>query len=172
MIKNSKQKGFTMLELVMYVGGLLTIGAVTIVMIVQFMGIYRELISIPRADRTGMILVDRITREIRSASSINTTDSIFNTPEGEIVFLRSEGGNETEQRFYTNSDGVVMYQVGNNTPERLTPGGLYVSNFNFAFVPTDVSQGVRFRLEIQFDTRDGIQTKSYSGFAILRESYD
>lgn len=165
-----KQKGFTLIELVIYMAGMLALGSVLILMITQFYGLYREVIAVPRADRTGLILVDRITKEIRSATAIDVINSQFDTTSGVLALTVVNNGVNTNKTFYV-QDGVVRLQDGGSLVN-LSTSDFVVTNFNFNFVPADVSQAVRFTLELQFESREGLQTKQYSGFAILRESYE
>ena len=160
-----------MLELVMYVAGLLVLGAVMIAIIVQFYGLYREIIAIPRADRTALSLMDRLTKEIRSGDELDSLNSQFGTTTGAIEFDVSDEGVDMTKRYFV-QNGIVKYQEDGGTATNITPKDLYVSNFNFALVTTDVSEAVRFTLEIQFQASSGIETRAYSGFAILRESYE
>jgi hypothetical protein len=170
-IKRNFEKGFTLVELIVYMAGLLALGSVLIVMIMQFYGLYKEVIAIPRADRTGLLLIDTLTKEIRSARAIDVIDSQFNTTNGVLSLISNKDETEIKKKFFI-QDGKVYSQINSNTLESLTGSTFTVSNLHFYFVPTNVSQGVRFVIELQYEARDGIQTKMYSGFAILRESYE
>jgi hypothetical protein len=171
-IKNTPTtKGFTLIELVMYIAGLLALGTVMMVLIVQFYVLYKEIIAVPRADRVGLSLVDQITKEVRSANQIDTLNSQFGTTTG-VLDVDSVSNNVTTSKKFSVQNGRVMFQDGTNTAVSISPKDLYVSNFNFTLVTTPVSQAVRFNLELQFRTRNATETKAYTGFAILRESYD
>jgi Tfp pilus assembly protein PilV len=165
------QKGFTLIELVVYVAGLVILSGVMVLIIIQFYMLYKEIIAVPRADRTGLTLVDRITKEIRSGDQIDTLNSQFNTTDGIIEFDSEENGSTVARRFYV-ENGIVKFSENGGTAVSLSPKDLYVSNFQFKLVSTSVSQAVRFDLELQFMTRNGTETKPYTGFSILRESYE
>ncbi len=167
----SKQKGFTLLELLLYVSGLLILGTIIVTLIVQFYSLYREIVAAPRADRTALLVVDRITKEIRSADHINMSESQFNTENGVLDISTNENSTTVERKFFI-QNGVVKYQEGNEDIQELSSDDFFVSNFNFYYVPTPVSQAVRFSLELQYQAQNATQTKSYTGFAILRESYE
>ncbi len=167
----SKEKGFTLIELVVYVSGLVILMAVMVAIIFQFYVLYKEIIAIPRADRAGLLIVDRLTKEIRSGDQIDTINSIFNSTDGVIEFDVEDSGTTQSRRFYVD-DGIIKYSENGANGVSLSPKDLYVSNFYFTFVPTSVSQAVKFNLELQFMTRNGTETKAYTGFSILRESYD
>lgn len=172
-IKSNHRKidGFTLVELIIYMAGLLVLGSVLIVMVIQFYSLYKEIVALPRADRTGLLLIDRITKEIRSADQIDLLGSQFNTTNGILDFDSVTNGVTTAKKFYV-ENGIAKYQENSDTPIKLSSKDFVVSNFNFASVNTTVSEAVRFNLELQFQTRNGTTTKSYTGFAILRESYD
>lgn len=166
-----KTKGFTLVELLVYVSGLLALGTVMIVLIVQFYTLYKEIIAVPRADRVGLSLVDQITKEIRSADQIDTINSQFGVITGVIDVDSITNGVTTEKKFFV-QNGIVKYQENTGAIISLSPKDLYVSNFNFTLVTTPVSEAVRFNLELQFETKNATETKAYTGFAILRESYE
>ncbi len=168
---NRTQKGFTLLELLMYVAGMLALGAVMIVLIVQFYGLYKEIISIPRADRTALLIMDRLTKDLRAGDDIDPIESNFLTTNGAIEFASIDDGDTTTKRYYV-ENGLVKYRENADAAQNITPKDLYVSNFNLALVTTDVSEGVRITMEIQFQGNNGTDTRAYTGFAILRESYE
>jgi Tfp pilus assembly protein PilV len=172
-IKHTQEhtKGFTLIELLIYIAGLLVLGSILSMLVVQFYSIYKEIVAIPRADRTGLLLVDRITKEIRSAEQVDILESQFGTTTG-VLDLDSVTDNvTTEKKFYV-ENGIAKYQEDSDTPINLSSKDFIVSNFNFTFVQTSVSDAVRFDLELQFQTKNATETKSYTGFAILRESYE
>lgn len=160
-----------MVELLVYVAGLLALGAVLIMLIAQFYGLYREIVAQPRADRTALLLMDRLTKDLRSAQAVDTLNSEFSVTDGAIEFDSNDEGVITEKRYYV-ENGVVRYQENGGSAVSLTPRDLTVSNFGFALVSTDVSEAVRITMELQFQSANGTGTKSYTGFAILRESYE
>lgn len=166
-----KTKGFTLIELLVYISSLLVLGTVLMFMIVQFYGIYKEIVAIPRADRTGLLIVDRITKEIRSANQIDMLESQFNTTNGVLDLDVVDGATTIEKKFFV-ENGIAKYQEDSETPLNLSSKDFTVSNFNFSLVQTPISEGVRFTMELQFQTRNATETKSYTGFAILRESYE
>ena len=167
----NQKKGFTLIELLIYITGLLALGSVLTIMVVQFYGLYTEIISVPRADRTGLLLIDRITKEIRSAERIDTLDSRFGVTSGVLDIDSISDGVTTEKRFYV-ENGIVKYKENSGEAISVTSQDFFVSNFNFTLVSTPNSQAVKFNLELEFQVHNATQTKAYTGFAILRESYE
>lgn len=171
-IKNtSKEKGFTLLELLLYVSGLLILGTVIITLTVQFYSLYKEIVAAPRADRTALLIVDRITKEIRSANQINMSESHFNTTNGVLDIVAVEDSLTVEKKFFI-ENGIAKYQKNNEEADDISSDDFIVSNFSFNYVPTPISQAIKFNLELQYQAQHATQTKSYTGFAIVRESYE
>lgn len=172
-IKDNFQKnsGFALTELLVYIAGLLTLGTVLIVIISQFYSLYREIIIVPRVDRTGVILIDRFSKEMRSAKVVDLLESQFGTTEGILDFDVVQEGVLINKRIYV-ENGIIKYKEGTSDAVSLNSEDIYVSNFNLDFVPTSVSQAVRLTIEIQYTINNKIETKTYRGFAILRESYE
>ncbi len=168
---SKNNKGFTLVEFLVYISGMIIISAILTMVVVQFYGIYKDLILVPRADRAGLMIVDRITRELRVANQVDSINSVFGSTNGVIVFDVYNSGSLTKKRFFV-EDGIVKYQENNGEIQSLTSENLNVSNLNFTLANTDVSSAVRLNVEIQYNDRDGIETKDYTGFAILRESYE
>lgn len=171
MIINKKnQKGFTLIELVVYIAGLVMLSTVMALLIVQFYMLYKEIIAIPRADRTGLLVVDRITKEIRSADKIDTIQSQFGTTNGVLSLYKKNDDIDSTERFYIENSKIM--NTTDDKTESITSTDFDVTNLNFISVQTPVSQGIKFTIELQFKTRKGLETKSYTGFALLRESYE
>jgi hypothetical protein len=65
-----------------------------------------------------------------------------------------------------------MYQENDGSLVPLTPDDMTVSRFLLSHITTPISEAVRFELEITFTTDDGAETRTFTGLAILRQSYD
>ena len=167
---NKTQKGFTLVELLIYAAGLLVIGSIIVVLLVQFYAIYREMVAAPRADRTALLIVDRITKEIRSADHINLVQSQFQNINGVLTLETYQDNQPITKKFFV-EEGVAYYEEDGET-DPISSKDLTISNFSFEYLPTPVSESVRFVMEIQYQVNNATETKSYTGFTILRESYE
>jgi competence protein ComGC len=127
-IKHTYQysKGFTLVELLIYIAGLLVLGSILSMLIVQFYSIYKEIVAIPRADRTALLIVDRITKEIRSADQIDVLESQFGVTAGVLDLDSITDSVTTEKKFYV-ENGVAKYQEDSDTPINLSSKDFTVS---------------------------------------------
>ena len=172
-LKNRYKKisGFALTELLVYMTGLLMLGVVLIVILSQFYSLYREIIIVPRVDRAGLLIMDRFSKEVRSAKQVDLVESQLGVTQGVLDLDVIGVGGLIDKKFYV-ENGVIKYKEGSSESVSLTSDDIYVSNFNFDFIATPVSQAIRLTVEIQFIVNNQIETKTYTGFAILRGSYE
>ena len=165
------KKGFTTIELIIYsVGMVIVLGAI-IYMLFQMYTLYKHLTIEPRVDRVGIAIVDRITKDIRSGDSINLAQSQFNVTTGNITVDSFENEIAVIKKFNYIS-GRVTYQENSGTVNYLSPDDISVSRFYFSQATSSVSQAVRIELDITYEMDSASKTKTYTGFSILRHSYE
>lgn len=163
-------KGFSLIELVIYMAGMVALVTVLILMIVQIYGLYRQITIVPRSDRIGLLTVDRIVKDIRSGQSIDIGQSSFGAPEGVLFINAAESASFIEKEFYI-ENGRIVYEE-NGDKNYLSPADLEVTKLQFEHLTTGISEGVRVEIDITFNNGDELVTKEYDGFAILRQSYE
>jgi len=168
-IKNTK--GFTLIELVIYVAGMvLLLSAVTTLIYSTFV-FYKGTVIAPRVDRIGISVVDRITKDIRTGVSYNADLSQFNVPTGALS-LNAQTDSTTLTKYFALVSGRLIYQEDSGAIQYLTPDDISVSNFIITPIQTPVSTAMHFQIDIGYTTNDGDKLRSYSGVAILRHSYE
>lgn len=164
-------KGFSTPELLMYsVGMVLVLGAI-VYLLFQMYSLYKHLTIEPRVDRVGVAIVDRITKDIRSGDSINLAQSQFNTTTGTLTINTFETELSVIKKF-AYDHGRVTYQENSGTIHFLTPDDMSVSRLYFSQANSPVSDAVRVELDITYEIDNESRTNTYTGFAILRHSYE
>jgi hypothetical protein len=168
---NDIRKGFSTLELLFYVVGMTVTLAVIFYLITSMYSFYRNLTVEPRVSRVAGIVLDRITKDVRSGQSINLSGSQFNVSTGQITINAKENGVDISKVF-SYDEGRITYQEAGGEINYLTPDDLSVSNFNITHVTSPISEGVRIELEITYDLEEEPTTREFSSFVILRHSYE
>ncbi|HEY9583339.1 MAG TPA: prepilin-type N-terminal cleavage/methylation domain-containing protein [Candidatus Paceibacterota bacterium] len=160
MIIKNKQKGFTLVETLIYIAGLVVLLAVITWLIYMVYGWYRNAIVIPRTDRAGMSVTDQIVREIwkgQTALLNNGTISITGVSETDVITL---------------NNGRVTLSKNGGAAEYLTGQGVDVTRLYFKKIDTPISSAVRFEMDITYVIKNASSTKTYTGLAILKNSYE
>lgn len=163
----NKQRGFLLVEAMVYVVVLVLLLAATTYFIVSSYRVYRDTITSAQADRVGMGLINELVRETRIGESINTGASGFGVAAGYITI-----NTDTTTKYFALSNGRVMYREGADPAVAFTPDTVEVSRFWLTHIVTPVSTAIRYDIGITYNTTSGPHTKYYRGVSILRQSYE
>ncbi len=167
---NKRQRGFTLVETLVYAAGLvILLGAMTGFLYYMY-DWYRTVTIAPRNDRVGVVLVDRIARDIRASASINVASSVFSTTSGAISVTSTATPVATTTTI-TLSNGRITYKINSGSVQYLSPPDVTVSSLYMTQITTAISTAVKIDVELSYSTRAGIQKRTYTGLAILRQSY-
>jgi len=169
-IMKNFSKGFTLVELLVYIASMTVVLAAVVYMIVNAYGLYSTMLLSSRADRAAGTLAQVLAAELRSGLSIDQSDSVFGTPHGRLVVTSIINDVETESVFALDGGRVVMTRAGENTP--MTPTDITVSKLLFTQIVTPTSYAVRYEMDLSFQLDGETVTKSYPGLVILRRSYE
>lgn len=171
MIIKKYQKGFSTIELLMYSAGMLIVLSAIIYMLFQMYTVYEHLITKPRVDRVGVAIIDRITKDIRSGDSIDLAQSQFGVTTGNLTINTLETETSVIKKF-NYAEGRVTYQESGGDINFLTPEDISVSRLYFTQATSSVSHAVRVELDITYELDNEMHTNTYTGFSILRHSYE
>jgi len=171
--ENSKVKnfrGFSLVEMLIYVAATAILLLVLSVIFVRVYGLYKEITLVPRTDRSALLVVDRIVKDIRSGQNINQEESSFRVDSG-ILDISAVESATIVKKHYALDDGRITYQEDNGAVNYLTPSDIEVTKFKLTYLTTDISEGVRVEIDVVVPKKEEV-IKEYDGFAILRQSYE
>lgn len=168
MQNKASQNGFTLVEVLVYIVVLTVIVGAMSYFVAQTYKLYAVTLESARADSVGVSINNRLAREIRSGASVTTGESTFGTPNGILTIETTDG---VTKRFEL-SDGRILYTEDGGVPTPLTPEEVTVSAFELSQIITPVSYAVRYTVSITYPGDDGPTVHTYTGAAILRQSYE
>jgi type II secretory pathway pseudopilin PulG len=164
MATNFKQKkGFTLLEMVLYMTLLAVIFLVVINTTLSFKSSYRELGALRLTEHSGIDSMERMTRDIRAASTADTSVS------GELTLTATANGNSTTTRFYLQSS-VLKVDVNGTYSGPLSVASASVTSLTFNKITNTNSTAVKVDLTIQGTDGPATSTKSYHSTIVLKGS--
>src|SRR6185436_640507 len=146
--KKNGGRGYSLVEMLIYIA-ILTLFSVTIInVILSFSSSYRTLLALRMVDSTGIDAMERITRDIRSASSIVTGQSTLGSNPGVLTLLATANGVSTTSKFYIQNNtlkvdvnGVYLGPIsGSNTS---------VTSLIFRSLSTGISSAVKVEMTVQ-----------------------
>lgn len=162
--KNKYSIGFTLIETVVYVSlfTLISIGVLSSISISS--KIYRTARINNLITQSGNTAMERITRSIRSASSV-TANSEFGTALGVLELLNPDG---SVTKIYISNGAVVMNENG-TLSGNLTNQNLSVPSLFFYQISTPNGTAIKTELLVSY-TKTGV-VKKFQTTTILRNSY-
>lgn len=167
----SNDRGFVLIDLLVYIASAVAILAAITYFAAQMYTVYSAVTAPARADRVGASALAALAKDIRSGRTVNQAASAFNTPAGFLTIEAQTGETELVKHFGI-ENGRLVYRENGGSAIHLTPEDMAVSALRFTQLVTPISYAVRYELTLTFPVRGGTETRTYSGLAIMRHSYE
>lgn len=160
-------RGYSLIELVIYIALFVTISLVVMQSLIAITKTYAAARTYRTLQQNGELVIERLTREIRQASSISPAGSVLGSSPGVLAL----GGEEADATPYTLSVGVtngVVTLTKNVTATPLSSDEVSVDELIFWHVDTLTEDAVRIQLTLS-TTRIPIVSSTFNATVILRE---
>ena len=167
-----KQKGFTLLETIIYIGGLILLLGAILGFLASTYDWYRNAIIGSRVDGVGVAMADNLIRSIRSGESVNPTGTAFGTTTGSLSLNALDASSTAIIKKYALASGRMTYQENSGSVQYLSPSDITISRLYFTDIATPISEAVKFDIDITYNLKGVSQTRTYSGVAVMRNSYE
>lgn len=164
-----KERGYSLVEMLVYVS-LLSLFSLTIIhTILSFTQSYRTVLALRLVDNTGIDAMERITRDIRAASVIDTSNSTFGSSPGVLALVATANAVSTTTKFYIQG-GVLKVEVNGAYSGPLSVAGSAITSLTFTSLSSGASSAVRVDMTVRGTVGPVTQTKTYHDTVILRGS--
>jgi prepilin-type N-terminal cleavage/methylation domain-containing protein len=171
-MKNSPtNKGFSLIEIIIYVAIFALLAGVVIDSFVVVMGSFSETRTYRDLQESGTTSMERMAREIRQAKSYSTSNSVFDVSPGtlELNYTDSSNVDHTVKFIYENY-ALNMYK-DNLFSASLLNQNILPSSLIFRKFTTSAGSAIKIELTLQ-DNRGGAhKTASFYNTVILRSDY-
>ncbi len=165
------KRGFTLIESIIYaaLASLLVITCFTLLF--NMMRVYANFRSARTLTHSATVGLDRILREIKQASSVDTANSTFNASPGRLKLNTTDSsGNPTTIDFYVRGN-VIVAQNGSGVVATTTDEALQITNLIFRNHPTTNSEAVSIELTLTDSRPATARSAKFYGTGVLRGSY-
>ena len=165
------KRGSSLTETIIYISILTIVFVIFMRSTLSLVGSYAQLKAIRDLDTAALVSMERITREIRAASTIDAVQSVLNSNPGKIVINQIDSsGNTTQVGFSVVGSGLDI-TIGGVDKGNLLPGNVSVTNLQFGQINTSNSSAINVDLTL-IDSRGKIITgEKYHSTVIMRGSY-
>lgn len=160
------KRGFSLAEMIIYAAILSVLSIVTINATFSTMRSFAEFRVARDLNSSATSLLERMTREIRTAYGINGAQSTFDSNPGRLTLLtKDSGGANTTVEFYVET-GTLKIKEGGVLMGALTSSSTAVMNFIVRSLSNPKSKAVKAELELT-TTRGGISKSGNFYITIL-----
>lgn len=164
--------GYSLIETVMYIALFVLLASVLVGTLFGMTSAYREIRVNDDLLDSSSVAMERMTREIRDAVSIDTGASTFGATPGTLTLnsLDGSGAPKTVEFNVAGSGALDILDSTDGTARDLTGGHVVVTSLVFRNVTTAIGSAVKVEATFQSVRAPG-QTVTESGTAMLRGSY-
>ncbi len=167
MKKANYSKGYSVVELVIYITLFVLISVVVIQSLIYVMKTYASARSFRTLQQNGELVMERLTREIRQSDSVSIGGSVFGSSPGTLTVSGTDSGGAPYTDVFSVVNGVSQLSV-NGSVSNLSSGEVTVSNLTFWNVATTGSEAIKIKLTLT-TTNIPVITKSFYTTVVLRE---
>lgn len=162
-INFKNQKGVSLIELIVYVALFVILSMAMVKSLVTMTGAFKTVQSNLRISNSASATLERMSREIALAESIDTTYSTFGTSPGALQFTYTSSGTQTIRFVATN--GVLQFYRGGTLVGNLTGPNVTVTSLIFNNITSTNGNAIKISMTLQ-DTKT---LKSESFYLTVKE---
>lgn len=168
-ISNFKKnnKGYSLVEMVIYVGILSLITVSITTTLLSFVSSYRDIKALRIVDNSAVDSLERMTRDIRSATIVDDANSTLGSSPGVITIVQGTGGNSTTTKFYLQNN-IIKVDVNGSYSGPITISNASVSNLTFYKIDNGLSKAVKIDITVSATIGLSTETKTYHSTVILK----
>lgn len=172
----SNQFGFSLIEVIVYVGLFSLISTTTIAMLFQTVTAFTNLRISRDINDSAVKIMERMTRDIRSANSIDQSNSIFDTNPGKLTIeTMSASGTPMTIQYVMVGNALHLYE-GASVPSLVDRGSLLssqtsISGVLFSYIGSGTTEAIKIDLHITASRAKNSATEHFYDTIILRGSY-
>ena len=162
------RKGFSLIEMLIYVTLLSLLMGVIASTMFSITRSYKEASYSRVLESTGLHVMDRLTREIKNADSVDLVSSTFSSNPSRILLNGTDttGVAYTTEFFVENS--VLKIKENGVLSGQITPDGVDVDSFVLRYIDTDTADGIKIELRLETGTSTDTNVENFYSTASLR----
>ncbi len=137
----------------------------------SFLKPYRTIQSTQAIENSAETSLERITREIRSAKSVDLTQSTLGSSPGQLMLnTTDDSGTAMTIQFFMSGQSIRIKENGVDSGA-LTSASTRVTNLVFRQITTTNSQAVKIEMTIESGQGESYLSKKFYSTVVMRGSY-
>jgi hypothetical protein len=165
------RRGFSLVEVIVYIAVLLMVFGLFTSIILSVNRSYARLAVVRSMDISAISSLERISRVIRSSSSVVTLQSTLGSTPGVLSLNQTTSGGATVNTLFQVVDQNIQIKIDNIDQGTLLPAGVTVSKLVFNLIDSGKSQAISTELQLMVRVGSSTLNETYYSTEILRGSY-
>ncbi|MBI5816966.1 MAG: type II secretion system protein [Candidatus Yonathbacteria bacterium] len=169
-VSSQSERGFTLIEMVVYAAvlGVLTVVAINSMLIMT--QAYASLRASRDLNASATAVLERMTREIRTATGIDPSSVTGTNPSDLVLNTKDAGGAATTVEFYV-QNGLINVKEGGVAKGALMTSSTQATNFVVRTMSGTNSKAVKIELTITATRGTKSKTRNFYNTVVLRGTY-
>lgn len=170
-IQYSARRGFTMVEMVIYIAFFAMLSVLSVNATILVMKSFYTLRITQNISQSATTAMERMSREIRNAYDVDTLNStLAPTSPGRLTLLTKDAsGNPSSVEFYVTGSQLNM-KVGGIDKGSLMTKSVTLTNLVFYSISTTNSKAVKIEMSLRDSRSDIVKTVKFYDTIVLRGS--
>lgn len=171
--KSQLVRGFTLMELIVYIGILALIGVASVRLILSVAFNAAEVKAERALTASAEVAVETLTREIRQAYDFDLGGSVFGQNPSTLVlktYVTPESSATTTRTFYLSSSRLARQDAG-TAPEFITSGDVKITGLTFWRLSTTTSSLITVKISLEAGEGRFKESQNFYDSAVLRAKY-
>ena len=171
-MNNKNKNGFSLVEVLVYLAIFTVLSILVINSFIVILSSFNTTNANRRILESGTVVMERMTREIRQASSINIANSTMGANPGVLYLNTTDSGNNVIfVKFKKETNGDLDIYQNSNSGNNLLGSHVTVSSLVFRRITTTESEAVKIEMTITYSEGNITKSENFYNTIILRGSY-
>ena len=160
----------TLIEIVVYTAILFILTLVVVNVVIAMNRTYRTFTSLSTVETSAEVSLERMTREIRDATSVDTAQSTLGSSPGQLMLNTTDAsGTATTIQFFTLGQTLRVKEAGVDVGP--LSGAARVSNLVFRKLVSAQATAVKIEMTLESGSGSNYESKQFYSTVVLRGSY-
>ncbi|MFA5888668.1 MAG: prepilin-type N-terminal cleavage/methylation domain-containing protein [Candidatus Paceibacterota bacterium] len=165
--KETKKSGYSLVEMIIYLAILSVVSLLMINTTLSFTRSYRNVVALRKVDHSAVDVMERLTRDIRSANQVDSINSVFGTNLGVLVIISTVDGVSTTEKFYF-QNGVIRLDVNGSYFGPLSASDSVINSLVFTKLESGISTAIKIDMTVSGTAGTVTETRTYHSTVVLR----
>lgn len=169
--KTLKNKGFTIIETITYMSLLVLVGLIVTQSLINLFASYSQIRVSQDMESTAIQVIDKMSRDVRNATSIVENQSSFGIPQSYVSLLvQNELGSTDTIKYYVNNNKISVDRNGIYIGD-LSASAITINNFDIRYINGTSTKALKIYLGLEAPIRDnpGVKYENFYTTVQLRD---